>query len=76
MDSKIEELQIAMAHQDRQIADLNDMITRQWGEIDRLRRDLNMALGRVKALEAATPDGEREGLSSIEQAALDIPPHY
>ena len=76
MDKTIEDLQIALAHQDRQMNDLNDMITRQWVEIDRLRRDLNMAMGRVKALESHAPDSEREGLSTVEQAALDIPPHY
>lgn len=77
MDSKIEQIEIALAHQDRQIQDLSDMITRQWAEIDRLRLELDRALAKLQAQEggAAAGDGT-EHLSVAEMAALEKPPHY
>lgn len=76
MQKQVEDIEMLLAHHDQQIADLNDVITRQWADMDRMRRELDRVLGRVKMLEANAPDSDRDGLSSIEQAAMDIPPHY
>lgn len=77
MDSKIEHIEITLAHQDRQIQDLSEMIAKQWAAIDRLTADLNRALAKLQAQESGA--GASEGtdhLSVSEMAALEKPPHY
>jgi SlyX protein len=57
-------VEIRLAHQDKMIADLNDVITAQWRKIDMLERQL----GRL-----------REELQSIEPQRTTPeppPPHY
>ena len=38
--SRLDALEIRIAHQDEAIEDLNNMITAQWKEIDRLTREI------------------------------------
>ncbi len=50
-----------MAHQDQAIEDLNETITAQWKEIDRLKREVERLSDRVSSAEAAIgPDGGEE----------------
>lgn len=61
---RLEAVEIRLAHQDKMIADLNDVITAQWRKIDTLERQL----GRL-----------REELQSIEPQRTTPeppPPHY
>lgn len=74
-DPKFDSIETALMHQEKQIQDLNDMVNAQWQEIDRLKNRLDLALGKLSALETATPDQNRD-LSVAEIAALEKPPHY
>lgn len=74
-DDKLNDIESTLMHQDRQIQDLNDMVNAQWREIDQLKRRLDLALGKLSALETAAPDPNRD-LSVAEIAALEKPPHY
>lgn len=58
------DIESRLAHQERMIADLSDVIYRQQQSIDRLDAGLQEALERVRALLAAQPDAEPP------------PPHY
>jgi len=64
LQSQIMELEIRLAHQDRQIAELNEVITEQWRVIDQLSRQ--MAQMREDMLALQVP---REGPEPP-------PPHY
>ena len=75
-DSTLEDIEIALAHQERQIGDLNDMVTRQWDEIERLKKLLLKTEGRLSEIEAGFDDSGKEPLTVAEQAALEKPPHY
>ncbi len=76
MDSKTEQLETAIAYQDRQIQDLSEMIARQWAEIDRLRADVDRMRAKLQMLESAAPAEDSENLSVAEFAAREKPPHY
>ena len=65
---KLTSLEIRLAHQDRQIHDLSDMVTRQWHEIDRLKKALQKTEGRLSVLEEDA--GEGQGM------VYEKPPHY
>jgi SlyX protein len=72
MIDKIEE---TLAHQEQQIQDLNDVVTKQWAEIDRLTKVLSRLGDKVDEIQSSKSD-DSEGLSVIEEAALNKPPHY
>ena len=40
-DGRLNNLEELTAHMERQIHDLNEMVTNQWEEIDRLKRKIN-----------------------------------
>ena len=61
-DPKIIDLETLLAHHDVQIQDLSAMISAQWQEIDRIRRQLDAALAKIS-----------EGAS---HPATARPPHY
>lgn len=70
-DEKITQIQEVLAHQEQMIHTLNDMVTKQWDEIDLLKK-------RVKRLQEEVANGmeKDQPLSATEQAARDKPPHY
>jgi uncharacterized coiled-coil protein SlyX len=74
-EERFNKIEATLAHQERQIADLSEMITAQWKEIDVLKLRLKKAQERLSEMTPAQ-DNEREGLSVAEIAALDKPPHY
>jgi len=51
--SRLEALEIRLAHQERTIEDLNQTITAQWKDIDRLKRELERLGDRLASAEAA-----------------------
>lgn len=64
--SRIDALEVRIAHQDKAIEDLNETITAQWKEIDRLKREMERLTDRIANAEHATgPDPQDEP-----------PPHY
>lgn len=72
MSNKIEE---TLAYQEQQLQDLNEVVTRQWVEIDRLNKMLSRLKDKVEEIETGKGD-DGEGLSVSEEAALNKPPHY
>ncbi|WP_417316646.1 SlyX family protein [Emcibacter sp.] len=65
---KLTELEIRIAHQDEQIHDLSEMVTRQWHEIDRLKKSLQKTKSRLSLLEEEGDDGKGP--------EYEKPPHY
>lgn len=51
--SRLDALEVRIAHQDRAIEDLNETITAQWKEIDRLKREIERLTDRVASAELA-----------------------
>ncbi len=51
--SRLEALETRIAHHERMIDDLNQTITAQWKDIDRLKRELQRLGDRVATTEAA-----------------------
>jgi SlyX protein len=59
--SRIEALEVRIAHHERMIDDLNQTITSQWKDIDRLKREVERLTDRVANAELAIgPDGADE----------------
>ena len=69
-DEKITSIEETLAHQEREIGTLNQMVTRQWAEIDLLKKQIR------KLQESIAETGDRENVTPAEQAARDKPPHY
>ncbi|MFC7048135.1 SlyX family protein [Emcibacter nanhaiensis] len=65
---KLTDLEIRLAHQDQQIHDLSDMVTRQWHEIDRLKKSLQKTESRLSVLEEDADEGQGP--------VYEKPPHY
>jgi len=61
---RIEAIEIRLAHQDKMISDLNDVITAQWRQIDLLERQLGMLREELQTLEPQR------------QSPEPPPPHY
>jgi len=65
--SRLDTLEIRLAHQERMIEDLNQIITAQWKDIDRLKREIERLSDRLASAENAidsNPAGE------------PLPPHW
>lgn len=69
---RIIHMEATIAHQDRQIQDLSDMINAQWSEIERLKSRLERILSKIDTIESGTSEGN----TVTEMAALEKPPHY
>lgn len=76
-DDKITTLEIALAHHEQQIHDLNEMINRQWKEIDDLKFKLTRVTKQLREVSSGTQDSaEDQPMSVAEIAAAEKPPHY
>lgn len=64
---RLAEIEQTITHQDQQIQDLSDMVSQQWKEIDRLKKNLSHAKQRLENLENPSEDGP---------LTHEIPPHY
>ncbi len=64
-ETRLNDLEIRLAHQERVIADLNDVVTTQWKKIETLERRLQRLDEEVQALD-----------SGDAPAANQKPPHY
>lgn len=65
--SRLDELEIRVAHQDQTIEDLNAAITGQWKLIEKLERELARLTDRVASAEDTLADAP---------PAHQPPPHY
>ncbi len=74
---RLTEIEMALANQAKQIEDLSDIVYQQGKEIARLHRQLEMTRQQMIDIESGAKDAKSEiGLSGIEIAALNKPPHY
>jgi SlyX protein len=64
-DQRIDELEMRIAHQDKAIADLNDVVTLQWKKLEAMERQLRRFGEELEAQQ-----------SSEAPAANQKPPHY
>ncbi len=70
-------LETMMAHQDKQIQELNDVVIVQGKEIDALKKYVQAQKSKLQELENNIGElGNSEPLSATEEAALNKPPHY
>lgn len=73
MTDKIEAIETTLAHHERQIGELSEMIASQWKEIDRLKRHIMKTEAKMEELASAR---DETALTPTEIAARDKPPHY
>lgn len=76
MTSNLNHIEETLAHQERQIQDLSDTVSRQWTEIDLLKKHLRKLQDKIDMVGQSVADAGSENLSVTEQAARDKPPHY
>lgn len=72
-NNHIEEL---LAHQDRQIQDLNDIVTKQWNEIDRLNKIVGQLSNKINEISISSKEERNDSISVIDEAKFNKPPHY
>jgi SlyX protein len=65
LETRIDELEIRVAHQDRSIGELNDVITSQWKQLEMLERQLRRFGEELQAMD-----------SRDAPATNQKPPHY
>lgn len=70
MTSEIEDLQARLAFQEQTLSELNDLVARQSGQIERLEQQLQALAGRYRELRQQLDPGE--GPDPMEER----PPHY
>jgi SlyX protein len=63
-EKRLDDLEMRLAHQDKTIAELNDVITSQWKAIDTLERKLRRL------------NEELEAVQGTESPPIQKPPHY
>lgn len=74
MNTTIDDLETLITHQDKQIQELNDVVTKQWSEIDALKKYMLMTKSKIQELEDNM--GPKEGMSISDEAEANKPPHY
>ncbi len=75
MDKKLIDIETTLAHHDQQIAEMNEVITDQWKQIETLKKQLSRMGEKIEQIQFDHGQ-EDSSLSSIERARRDIPPHY
>lgn len=69
LQQKIDALEEKSTHQERQLQDLSDMVSKQWSLIERLGGQLSKANSRLESLENNNPE-------SAPSMTDEKPPHY
>lgn len=64
---RIDEIEITLAHQDKTIADLSDVINDQWKMIESLKRQLTKTNNKIEELENSSVQGDQANVK---------PPHW
>jgi SlyX protein len=63
-EQRLLDMEVRLAHQDKTIADLNDVIASQWKKLDGLERQLRQLDAELQALDVDTGPAQQK------------PPHY
>ena len=71
---KLEGLETLIAHQSKEIADLNEVVTEQAKEIDTLKQYIKIKLSKLET--SIEEIGENEHKSVSDEALANKPPHY
>lgn len=66
-ENRLNDIEIALAHQDKVISDLSDVINDQWREIELLKRKLKETNNKIEELESSS--------GALDQANVK-PPHW
>lgn len=75
--NEISKIEMMLAHQDKQIQELNDVVISQGKEIDALKKYVQAQKSKLQELENNLSErGSSEPMSATEEAALNKPPHY
>lgn len=76
-NDKLSELETLITYQDRQIQELNEVVTKQWTEIDALKKYVQRTKSKIEELESSIGElGQESGMSVLDEAAANKPPHY
>ncbi len=75
MENKIIDIETTLAHHDQQIAEMSEIITDQWKQIETLNRKL-LRLGDKMEQMGNDRGQEDSSIDSIERARQEIPPHH
>jgi len=75
MTQRLDDLEVKLAHQAQEIAELNDVVTKQASEIDSLKKYIKIKLDKLQNTVEAM--GADDGFKSVsDEAAANKPPHY
>lgn len=76
-EDRLQALETLVAHHERQIQDLSELVVEQRRDIDILKRRLEKTQFKLLEMEeGASIGGDDKPLSVAEQALRDKPPHY
>ncbi len=77
LNNKLGDLEVLIAHQDKQIQELNEVVTLQWTEIDNLKKYVQRTKSKIEELENSIGElGQDSAMSVADEAAANKPPHY
>lgn len=71
---KLEDLEVLITHQAKEIAELNDVVTSQGHEIDTLKKYVKIKLDKIE--NNLNDLGENDHQSVSDEATANKPPHY
>jgi uncharacterized coiled-coil protein SlyX len=73
----INDLEVMIAHQEKQINELNDVVITQGREIEALKKYVQLTKSKIQELESNISElGSGEHTSVSDEAAANKPPHY
>lgn len=76
-ESTMQKMEMAIAHHEQQIADLSEMVSVQWQQIEVLKKQLALTQDKLRALGSAAADAAIDSTLTVTEIALrDKPPHY
>lgn len=67
-------LETMIAHQEKLLQELNDVVIAQGTEIEALKKYISQQKNKLQELEHTV--GQKDNLSPTEEAAANKPPHY
>ena len=76
MDDRFNSIEEVLAHQEKQLHELSEMVSDQWKEIDILKNQARLMKDKIKNLEESQESKSDGELSVSEMAEREKPPHY
>jgi uncharacterized coiled-coil protein SlyX len=74
IQAKLDDLETLIAHQGKEITELNEVVTAQANEIDTLKKYIKIKLDKIDNSLRDIDDSEHKSVS--DEAAANKPPHY